>query len=137
MSACCSCRGPKFGFQYPYSTQSSECCRPCVHTVYIHTLRSVCINYIDILKTKVVAFPLVGFFLNYITCVYCAHVCRFTHMPQPMLRSEDNWWESVLFIRHVGPGNPTQVIRLDVKCCYQMNHLDDLLTFNTVLCFEA
>lgn len=48
-----------------------------------------------------------------------ARACHRAHI----LRSEDNLWQSILSLHHVGPGNRTQIIRVGGKCLYQMSHL--------------
>lgn len=55
-------------------SQSSDLCRPCIHIVYIYTLRYIHIELHRYLKSKVIIFLLI-YFLKILYYLYCWNVC--------------------------------------------------------------
>lgn len=53
----------------------------------------------------------------YLLCV-CIYVCAFTVCCVVLWRSKDNLQEFFLFFHHMGPGDPTQVMKTGGKYLY-------------------
>lgn len=53
----------------------------------------------------------------YLLCV-CIYVCAFTVCCAVLWRSKDNLQESFLSFHHMGPGDPTQVMKIGGKYLY-------------------
>lgn len=49
-----------------------------------------------------------------------------------MWQSEGYLWESILFLHQVVSGDRTQVVSLDGKCLYLLNHLSESFLFGSV-----